>query len=106
VRAGMPSTNAMQKNYYEERFDAYQSGHSELPSATRFTNVWWGLRERICALEAQIGVYDDLAQLHRDWLGDLHHADVLDLGCFSGNELSLYLAQNASGSSLTFDARA
>jgi len=33
--------------------------------------------------------------LHREWLGDLSTSSVLDLGCYSGNLLSSYLATNA-----------
>lgn len=32
---------------------------------------------------------------HKEWLGDLSNKKVLDLGCYSGNALSLYLATNA-----------
>ena len=32
---------------------------------------------------------------HKKWLGDLSNKKVLDLGCYSGNELSLYLARNS-----------
>lgn len=34
--------------------------------------------------------------LHRAWLGDLRRARVLDLGCFSGNQLSIWVAENAA----------
>lgn len=33
--------------------------------------------------------------LHKAWFGDLSGKKVLDLGCFAGNHLSVYLAQNA-----------
>jgi len=34
-------------------------------------------------------------ELHSHWLGDVRNAKVLDLGCGSGNPLSLWLAENA-----------
>ncbi|MFD2834254.1 class I SAM-dependent methyltransferase [Gramella sp. AN32] len=36
-----------------------------------------------------------IIEQHAEWIGDLKHQKVLDLGCYAGNSLSLYLAHNA-----------
>ena len=38
---------------------------------------------------------DKSYEQHKLWLGDLSDKKVLDLGCYSGNALSLYLAENS-----------
>ncbi|WP_234423141.1 class I SAM-dependent methyltransferase [Flavobacterium sp. RSP49] len=42
-----------------------------------------------------IGIQDQVYLLHKEWFGDLSNKKVLDLGCYSGNYWSLYLAENA-----------
>ena len=37
----------------------------------------------------------DIYNLHRSWFGDLSEQKVLDLGCYAGNSLSIYLAQES-----------
>lgn len=61
-----------------------------------FTKKWANLRNGILnKIRKNIGVHDQAYVLHKQWFGDLSNKKVLDLGCFSGNYLSVYLAQNA-----------
>lgn len=84
--------NRQQRAYYESRFEA--AGGSEA-AANRLTNLWTKVRRRIQAHDQAIGTASDKVADHQRWLGDLTGQAVLDLGCFTGNELSLWLAENA-----------
>jgi SAM-dependent methyltransferase len=81
--------NKRQKAYYESRFRA--AGGAER-AANRLTNLWTYLRRRIQANDERIGTREHKLADHKAWLGDLSDKDVLDLGCFSGNELTLWIA--------------
>lgn len=60
------------------------------------TRLWSNLRNGLLSkIRKSIGVHDQTYQLHKTWLGDLSNKKVLDLGCFSGNYLSDYLAANS-----------
>ena len=48
------------------------------------------------SLEKNAGVHEDVNVRHREWMSTHSEGSVLDIGCFSGNELSLELAENAS----------
>lgn len=94
-RAHMLGYNARQKEFYESRFDASaSSAHAPERAANLATNTWTRLRRRIMRLRAGIGLEERNLSLHREWLGDLTNARVLDLGCFDGNALSLYMARS------------
>lgn len=43
----------------------------------------------------ELKISEQVYDRHKVWLGDLSDKKVLDLGCFAGNYLSLYLAENA-----------
>lgn len=88
--------NARQKAYYETRFEAYRHGSTDIEGASLLTNLWWRARDRAAAIDEAIGSRAAILDLHKRWLGDLRGRTVLDLGCFSGNELSLYLADSAA----------
>jgi SAM-dependent methyltransferase len=61
-----------------------------------FTKLWANFRNGILnKIRKNIGVQNQTYNLHKIWLGDLSNKKVLDLGCFSGNYLSLYLAENS-----------
>jgi len=61
-----------------------------------FTKLWARLRNGILTkIRKNIGLQDQSYVLHKQWFGDLSDKKVLDLGCFSGNYLSLYLAENS-----------
>ena len=95
-RDAMLEVNVRQQDYYESRHEAKQAnlGASER-AANRITQGWTSLRRRIMRMRAAAGVDEYLLDLHRHWLGDLSGKKVLDLGCFDGNVLSLWLAQQA-----------
>jgi SAM-dependent methyltransferase len=77
-------TNIKQKEFYNNIKQNY------------FTKLWASFRNGILnKIRKNIGVHDQAYNLHKVWLGDLSNKKVLDLGCFAGNYLSLYLAENA-----------
>lgn len=60
------------------------------------TKIWAKFRNGILnKIRKNIGVQDQAYNLHKEWFGDLSQKKVLDLGCFSGNYWTLYLAENA-----------
>jgi SAM-dependent methyltransferase len=61
-----------------------------------FTKLWAHFRNGILnKIRKNIGIINQTYDLHKQWFGDLSDKKVLDLGCYSGNTLSLHLAQNA-----------
>jgi SAM-dependent methyltransferase len=61
-----------------------------------FTKIWANLRNGILnKIRKNIGIQSQAYSLHKEWFGDLSQKKVLDLGCFSGNYLSLYLAEHS-----------
>ena len=77
-------TNQKQKEFYE---------HKEKNLATK---VWSFFRNGILnRTRKNLGTENQIYQLHKEWLGDLSNKKVLDLGCYEGNSLSVYLATNA-----------
>lgn len=60
------------------------------------TRLWYGLRNGLLKrLKKDLGVEKKVYDLHRTWLGDLSGKKILDLGCYEGNSLSYYLAENS-----------
>lgn len=60
------------------------------------TKIWSSLREKtLKKIRKNIGILDESYALHAKWFGDLSNKKVLDLGCYAGNNLSLYLAENS-----------
>jgi len=60
------------------------------------TRLWSNVRHGLLAnIRKEIGISNQVYALHEEWLGDLKDKKVLDLGCFEGNNLSIYLAENA-----------
>ena len=60
------------------------------------TRVWSFFRNgALNRIKKEIGVEKDIYNLHKIWFGDLSKKKVLDLGCFEGNSLSMYLAQES-----------
>lgn len=107
-RQQMLALNRRQAEFYQSRLEAKAAGpHASERAANLATNAWTWLRRRIMGLRREAGVDDRLLSLHRGWLGDVTNARVLDLGCFDGNRLSLWLAENAAeyvGIDLSADA--
>lgn len=60
------------------------------------TRVWSNLRNgTLNKIRRDSGMQSQAYQLHQVWFGDLSTKKVLDLGCFSGNYWSMYLAENS-----------
>lgn len=60
------------------------------------TEAWSKFRGLVLGgIRKDLGISTQIYDLHKDWLGDLSDKKVLDLGCYSGNYLSLYIAENS-----------
>jgi 2-polyprenyl-3-methyl-5-hydroxy-6-metoxy-1,4-benzoquinol methylase len=78
----------LEKNKKQKQF--YNKKKKSIP-----TKIWSFIREKsLKNIRKELGILEQSYQLHRDWLGDLSNKKVLDLGCFSGNALSLEIAKN------------
>ncbi|SFN33301.1 class I SAM-dependent methyltransferase [Salegentibacter flavus] len=76
--------NSKQKEFYDTK---------QKNAATR---LWSYFRNgALNRIKKQLGVERDIYELHKSWFGDLSQKKVLDLGCYAGNSLSFYLAQNS-----------
>lgn len=76
--------NSKQKEFYDTK---------QKNAATR---LWSYFRNgTLNRIKKEIGIERDIYELHKKWFGDLSKKKVLDLGCYAGNSLSLYLAQNS-----------
>ncbi|HEX6800283.1 MAG TPA: class I SAM-dependent methyltransferase [Ktedonobacterales bacterium] len=95
TRQQMLAINVRQKDFYESRFEAAETSATYTPerAANVITNLWSRARLWIWRMRKVTGVDDQLYTLHHAWLGDLAGMRVLDLGCFSGNRLSLEIAE-------------
>ncbi len=69
----------------------YDSKKKNLP-----TRVWSYFRNgALNRIKKDLGIEKDIYMLHKSWFGDLKNKKVLDLGCYAGNSLSFYLAENS-----------
>ncbi len=60
------------------------------------TRLWSYFRNgALNRIKKDIGIERDIYELHKNWFGELSRKKVLDLGCYAGNSLSFYLAQNS-----------
>ncbi|MGY5850375.1 class I SAM-dependent methyltransferase [Salegentibacter sp. F14] len=76
--------NRKQKEFYDSK---------QKNAATR---LWSYFRNgALNRIKKDIGVERDIYELHKSWFGELSEKKVLDLGCYAGNSLSFYLAQNS-----------
>ena len=79
--------NIRQKEFYNSTRQAKKS----VP-----TRIWFGLRNKFLdPFRRNFDIKSRVYNQHKIWLGDLSDKKVLDLGCLTGNTLSLYMAQNA-----------
>jgi len=61
-----------------------------------FTRLWANLRNGVLnGIRKKITIKDQIYALHKEWFGDLSDKKVLDLGCYTGNHWSMYLAENS-----------
>lgn len=60
------------------------------------TKIWSYFRNGLLnQTRKSLGVEKQILDLHTTWLGDLSNKKVLDLGCYAGNSLSFYMAENS-----------
>ena len=60
------------------------------------TTAWSKFRGKILGgVRKELGISNQVYELHKEWLGDLSDKKVLDLGCYEGNNLSRYIAENS-----------
>lgn len=80
--------NKRQKRFYENKF-------SKVRNSNAVMKAWECIRTPAYNIWAQIGIHDTILQRHSEWLGKLHGCRVLDLGCNTGNALTLKLAKES-----------
>lgn len=80
-----------QNDLISRQKEFYETKKKNIP-----TKIWSFFRNGILnKVRKNIGVEKEICELHKTWMGDLSSKKVLDLGCFEGNVLSMYLAQEA-----------
>ena len=78
-------------NINQRQKEFYESKEKNFP-----TKIWSYFRNGILnKIRKNVGVENQIYEQHKVWLGNLSSKRVLDLGCFEGNVLSMYLARNA-----------
>lgn len=81
----------LRKEINEKQREFYNTKKKNLP-----TRIWSYFRNgSLNRIKKETGVEKDIYELHKGWFGDLASKKVLDLGCYAGNSLSIYLAQNS-----------
>jgi 2-polyprenyl-3-methyl-5-hydroxy-6-metoxy-1,4-benzoquinol methylase len=86
----MLQINEKQHEYYEKA-----SGSAESPLNSQATNFWRRFRRNAFSVFRNAEIQNSVVGLHRQWIGDVSKAKVLDLGLGEGNPLSLELAKEA-----------
>jgi ubiquinone/menaquinone biosynthesis C-methylase UbiE len=92
-REKMLQLNLQQKDFYESRYEADSKGVKEERAANRATNLWTVVRLRLNRARRDAGVEELLLEKHKQWMSNIGDAHILDLGCFKGNFLSLWMAE-------------
>ncbi len=78
-------------NINQRQQEFYNTKKKNLP-----TRIWSFFRNGLLnRIKKDIQVEKEMYDLHRKWFGDLSEKKVLDLGCYAGNSLSYYLAENS-----------
>ncbi len=79
-----------------EELNKKQAEFYDVKKKNAITKIWsWGRRVLLGNIRSELGIKNDVYNLHRQWIGDVSGKRVLDLGCFSGNALSIELASKA-----------
>ncbi len=79
----------LEKNKAQKEF--YTTKKKNLP-----TKIWSFVREKTLKdIRKELGILHGSYALHKEWMGDLTNKKILDLGCLSGNNLSVYMAENS-----------
>lgn len=81
--------DTLKKNEKQKEF--YNKKKKSIPS-----KIWSFVREKsLKNIRRELGILEESYALHKEWMGDLSDKKVLDLGCYAGNSLSRYLAENS-----------
>ena len=78
--------NEEQKIFYNKSL-----GEKKKPLLMKY---WSILRKPMYSLMWHSGIWKDLFNKQLEWMGDLKNKKVLDFGCYSGNDLSIHMAEN------------
>jgi len=90
ARDAMLSTNERQKKYYESHGDDLNKVQIDCAS-----QIWGWARSRMQKFRKEVGIKQAIRTFQIEAMGDLSGKRVLDLGCYDGNSMSLYLANSA-----------
>ena len=75
----------------KKQAEFYNTKKKNLP-----TRIWSTIREKTLKdIRKELNILQESYDLHKSWFGDLSNKKVLDLGCYSGNYHSLYLAKHS-----------
>lgn len=80
--------NKEQKDFYNDKVEHKRRLNPVM-------KAWEKWRKGVYGAWSGIGVFDDILDWHREWVGDLSGKRVLDLGCYRGNRLSVELARGS-----------
>jgi len=84
----MQNVNRQAEQWYDA--DSHHNRNGNL-----VTRLWIDGRQSLQEFRKNIGVKSFIFDTQRNWLGDLSGKRVLEIGCASGNSMSLYLASQA-----------
>lgn len=93
--------NREQKAYYEPKPVVSRKTQEDVTSKSLeaqgnvITRLWRRVRWRLWSIRNELGIDAQIYDLHWEWMGNLSEKSVLDLGCFSGNTLSLAIAEKS-----------
>jgi 2-polyprenyl-3-methyl-5-hydroxy-6-metoxy-1,4-benzoquinol methylase len=79
----------------KEQAQFYDTPHVKR-NLNNIMKLWSHLRRRMYYLMQNSGIWKDVYALQKEWMGDLAGKKVLDFGCYDGNALSGYLAENSA----------
>lgn len=93
----MRHLNVEQRQFYESRFAARDGAQDHVgeEAANIITNIWTFVRRKIQNARSKIGVTAKRHALHVSWIEGESPDRILDLGCFDGNDLSLWMAKRS-----------
>jgi len=84
----MLQINEQQKKFYEQK---QGSRYEEIGIVNQ---LWDKTRRNLYKVRENLGITELIRARHLYWLGNLEGKRVLDLGCHSGNDLSIDIAKN------------
>ena len=87
----MLNVNVKQKEFYESMEEYMNVENTEGDSLVN--RIWSRIRGRFHGSMAEFGIYEAFGDMHKVWLGDLSNKDLLDLGCYDGNPLTIDIAR-------------